>query len=148
MKTQIKQAPDYTMDENGVIYNSKDEVMTIEDGVVRLTVDGLRRRFKVLDLKPNVSKPNISLIKESVKKEKIQKGEGVIATIQSLITETPITEVEILQHLAAKFPQKISDSMKKTIHVQIGGNQPTRMEKEKKFTLKIEKKDNIKYFSL
>ena len=151
MKNQIKQAPDYTIDEDGIVYNSKGKEMTNETGVVRLTVDGLVRRFKVSDLKivlnSSTAKVPEAEIPE-VKKEKTPKGEGVIATIQSSITQIPISQEEILNILVNKFPLKAKDSMKKTVHVQIGGKQPTRMEREKGISFQIEVKQNIKFYSL
>lgn len=165
MKTQIKQAPAYFIDENKVVYNTGGDVMTEENGIVRLLKDGLRRRFKVSELTPlkggmtmDLDKnlePVIAEAPEStpekppkVKKEKIARGEGVIATIFASIATKPISEEKILEILVAKFPGKSKDSMSKTIKVQIcGKTRPLRMEKEKNVTFSIKVKDGVKYFS-
>lgn len=162
MKTQIKQAPEYFIDENKVVYNAGGNVITEEKGIVRLQHEGLRRRFKVADLTPLTNGKTMDLDKNfepvitdppvekaaKVKKEKIARGEGVIATIFTSITTKPISEAEILENLAAKFPEKSKDSMSKTVKVQICGKaRPLRMEKEKKVTFNIEIKDGVKYFS-
>lgn len=164
MKTQIKQVPTYFIDENKIVYNDKGEVITEEKGIVRLMHEGLRRRFKVADLTPLTGGKTLDAeglpIKNApedvppvekapkVKKEKITRGEGVIATIFASITSKPISEVEILDALVVKFPEKSKDSMGKTVKVQICGKaRPLRMEKEKKVTFNIEVKDGVKYFS-
>lgn len=138
MKTQIKQAPNYTI-ENGIVYNSKDEVMTEENGIVRLTVDGLRRQFKVADLTPV----------ESVIEEKKEKEPGVIKTILNLIKSGEVTEEMIINSLVVKFPQKAKESMSKTVRAQLGGKlRPVRMEKENNITFKIETREGVKYYSV
>lgn len=64
---------------------------------------------------------------------KEDKGPGVIATILDIIkTKGPITKEKIIEKLAEKIPGKDKDRMAKTVQAQLGGKQPTRMEKEKK----------------
>lgn len=70
--------------------------------------------------------------KTSVKKNK---GVGVLATIQSLITEKPISKAEILKALVKKFPDRKEAGMAKTINAQL----PNRMAKER--GIKIVEKD-------
>jgi len=71
MKTQIKQVPEYFIDENRIVYNAKGDVITEENGVVRLIHEGLRRRFKVSDL-TSVSeiKPGEKISKDLSKSDK------------------------------------------------------------------------------
>lgn len=67
------------------------------------------------------------------KKTREKKGEGVVATIISLIkTKGPITKEKISKELEKKFPERNAEGMKKTLHIQLGG----RLAKEK--NLKIE----------
>lgn len=67
------------------------------------------------------------------KKTREKKGEGVIATIISLIkTKGPITKEKISKELEKKFPERNAEGMKKTLHIQLRG----RLAKEK--NLKIE----------
>lgn len=62
------------------------------------------------------------------KKKKEPKKPGVIATIFTLIkTEGPISKEDILKKLGKAFPERETDSMMKTINVQV----PGRMSKEK-----------------
>ena len=66
------------------------------------------------------------------KKEKAEKGPGVIGTILTLITDKgPITKAAIIDGLVAAFPDREKVRMAKTVAAQLGGSQPTRMEKEK-----------------
>ena len=68
-------------------------------------------------------------------------GPGVIASILEFIqgTKSGISQAQIAEKLAKRFPDKQADGMVKTVKAQIGGKKsPTRMEKEKgvKFTIK------------
>lgn len=72
-------------------------------------------------------------------------GPGVIASILEFITKSGkkgITKEEIGEKLTARFPERESVAMMKTINAQIGGKKsPTRMEREKavEFAIKNDK---------
>lgn len=95
--------------------------------------------------------------KKAAEKDK-PKGLGVIASILEIIkqAEEPISQEQIANELAKRFPHKMLPSMKKTIKAQIGSkNQPTRMEQEKKvkfvITESVPKKEgekSVKLYSL
>lgn len=59
--------------------------------------------------------------------EKKEKKPGVIATILDMITAKPMTEDQIVAALVKKFPDRLEESMRKTVKVQL----PNRMSKEK-----------------
>jgi len=65
---------------------------------------------------------------------------GVIAAILEIIKSGPHSKAEILAKLKTKFPDRVEDSMKATINVQI----PNRMAKDKNIT--ISKNDAGQYF--
>lgn len=77
---------------------------------------------------------------KNVKDKNNVKKIGVIAKIQELITNNPLTEDEIVTALGKTFPDRPLEGMRKTVRVQL----PNRMGKEKK--IKIEKNDKGKYY--
>ena len=88
--------------------------------------------IKALKKAKKADKAEKSSKKTSVKKNK---GVGVLATIQSLITEKPRSKAEILKALVKKFPDREEAGMAKTINAQL----PNRMAKER--GIKIVEKD-------
>lgn len=87
------------------------------------------------------SLPNkpMKLKKEKKSGEPEVKGPGIIASVLEFITESKngITKEEIGDRLALRFPDKDKATMIKTLNCQIYGNQPVRMERERKITFII-----------
>ena len=75
---------------------------------------------------------------------------GVIESIKNTLTNVPKSQGEILEHLILLFPERVPESMKKTVQAQLGGRtQPVRIEREKNFELIISVGvDNVKRYSI
>lgn len=90
---------------------------------------------KVEDLKNQFAAAKNEL-KELTGKKSEAKGPGVIATIFTLVTNSPktgISKADILAKLVELFPDRSAESMQRTVNVQL----PSRMSKER--GVKIEK---------
>ena len=71
MKTTITEAPDYCIDEKGIVFNLKtDKKVSVLNNAVRLTVDGNRKAFKVAYLRETYIEAVVMPTEAAVKKPK------------------------------------------------------------------------------
>jgi len=99
----IVDAPNYKINENGVVINKITELPITESlGVVRLTVDGKRKSFKVATLMENY----FPLKKETTKEEKVteepKQKEPKVKTAEEKPAKTP----KVKKEKPAKLPKQ------------------------------------------
>jgi len=138
----------------GAIVDGVEEYNELSEEQVSALDSLYKEVFQLKELRPVKSNKEIMSKKETkVKTEKSVKEpkNGVISNIQEIIStsEKPVTINEIFIELQKRFPEKVGDSMLKTVKAQIGGSkQPCRMEREKSIVFNVSGEGKTKAYSL